>query len=108
MLSWLKRVGRRPARGEETVGARQGLGRLTLESLEDRVTPADLGTPTILDPAAAVRVDQGSYTLSGTLSEAAKNGTSLLAYRDSNLNGVFDAGTDALAASAALAFASAS
>jgi hypothetical protein len=89
-------VGRstRPARARKTA-------RLALGSLEDRVTPATgLAPPTLLDPAAAVRVDQATYTIRGTLAEAAKNGATVSAYRDSNNNGVYDAGVDALAGSA--------
>ncbi|MBY0229061.1 MAG: hypothetical protein K2W96_07270 [Gemmataceae bacterium] len=75
-----------------------------LEWLEDRVVPAtSLASPTLLDPAAVVRVDQSSYAITGNLQQAAKNGTSIQAFRDSNANGAYDAGTDALAASATVA-----
>src|SRR5205823_6160289 len=74
--------------------------RLALGSLEDRVTPAQtLAPPTLLDPTAALRVDQVTYLIRGTLQEAAKNGTTVSAFRDTNNNGVYDPGTDALAGS---------
>src|SRR4051812_42646593 len=38
--------------------------RLSLGTLEARVTPATgLAPPTVLDPAAAIRVDQAAYTI---------------------------------------------
>jgi len=63
--------------------------------------PADdlLTSPTLTDPTAAVRVDQDSYTIRGSLQEAAKKDTTVSAFRDSNGNGVYDAGQDPLAAS---------
>jgi hypothetical protein len=74
--------------------------RLALESLEDRITPAAaLPPPTILDPTTAVRVDQSSYVLRGALTQPASALTNVSAYRDSNQNGVFDPGRDALAGS---------
>src|SRR5687768_757884 len=77
---------------------------LSLECLEGRLAPAtSLGTPALLDPAAVVRVDQGAYTLRGTLQQAARNGATISVFRDSNQNGVYDAGRDALAASATVA-----
>lgn len=80
--------------------ARDRFTRLALESLESRITPAaTLTPPMILDPTAAVRVDQSAYVIRGSLSAAATSTTNVSAYRDSNLNGVFDAGSDALAAS---------
>ncbi len=75
-----------------------------LEWLEDRVTPAGgLAAPTLLDPTAAVRVDQGSYVIRGDLAEAAKNGAEVAVYRDSNNNGVYDLGRDAFEGSASVA-----
>ncbi len=50
-----------------------------------------------------VRVDQPSYSILGTLQEAAKNGTTIAAYRDSNHNGVYDRGLDALAGTTTVA-----
>jgi hypothetical protein len=77
--------------------------RISLEALEDRTTPAtSLASPTLLDPITPVRVDLGSYAIRGNLADPAKNGTSALAYRDSNQNGTYDANVDALAGSAAV------
>jgi hypothetical protein len=57
----------------------------------------------LLDPAAPVQVDQDSYAIRGTLQRPAGSNTTVLAYRDTNGNGVFDAGQDQLAGSAAVA-----
>src|SRR5689334_16538197 len=74
--------------------------RLGMESLEDRITPAvTLLPPTIVDPGAAVRVDQPAYSVRGSLGSAATAATNVYVYRDSNQNGIFDAGQDKLAAS---------
>jgi hypothetical protein len=97
MIRWIKRATRRRARSERRAGPRKS-GRLALESLEDRITPAtSLAPPTLLDPTAAIRVDQASYTIRGVLQEATRNGAAILAFRDSNQNGVFDARADRLA-----------
>lgn len=70
-----------------------------LELLEDRLAPATgLTAPTILDPTETIRVDQSSYTISGSLEEPAKNKTFIEVYRDSNQNGTFDKGIDGLVA----------
>jgi len=74
------------------------MSRLTLNPLEDRVTPAPL-PPTITDPAATVRVDQDAYTILGHLAAPARDGTEVRVYADSNHNGVFNPGIDALTAS---------
>jgi hypothetical protein len=75
-----------------------------LEALEDRTTPAtSLAPPTFVDPLVPVQVDQSTYTLKGTLQQVAKNGAMIEAFRDSNQNGVYDAGVDARVASAAIA-----
>src|SRR5215213_6265135 len=104
MIRWTKRVKHRRARTRRPPGATEGFPRLTLESLEDRIAPATaLAPPTLLDPTAAIRVDQDSYTIRGALQVAAKDNTTVSAYRDSNANGAYDAGVDRLAASAAVA-----
>src|SRR3954463_14059650 len=91
-----------PARGNRSARARKK-ARLALGTLEDRVTPATaLAPPTLLDPTAAIRVDQASYTIRGTFAEAAKNGATISAFRDTNQNGIYDAGVDALAGSASV------
>jgi hypothetical protein len=75
-----------------------------LETLEDRITPASaLAPPTLLDPIVPVRVDQAIYTMRGNFSEIAKDKATVQAFRDSNLNGIYDAGVDALAASSTVA-----
>ncbi len=103
MTRWIERI--LPARAlRKRPTTIRNSPRLTLETLEDRTTPATgLAAPTLLDPTAAVRVDLGSYSIRGALAEAAKSGTSVLAYRDTNSNGAYDAGIDALAASVAVA-----
>lgn len=73
--------------------------RLALGSLEDRVTPAPLA-PTITDPVVTVRVDQDAYPIQGQLAGPAGPGTEVRVYADTNRNGLFNPGTDALAASA--------
>src|SRR4051794_5921718 len=104
MIRWTERAEHRRARSKRPARAWKRLARLTLESLEDRITPATaLAPPTLLDPIAAIRVDQDSYAIRGALQAAAKNGTTIQAYRDSNRNGVYDAGQDAIAGSAAVA-----
>src|SRR4051794_23478298 len=104
MSRWMERPEHSRSRSQ---GKRRGRVRksvcLTQESLEDRITPATaMAPPTVLDPTALLRVDQASYTIRGALQSAAKNGTTIQAYRDSNQNGVYDAGQDALAGSAAV------
>src|SRR5690242_11313518 len=98
MFSWTKHLVEPTTHRTRTVRNRPN-ARPWIETLEDRITPATtLATPTILDPSAAVRVDQASYLLRGTLAEPAKNGTAIQVYRDSNQNGVYNAGVDALVA----------
>lgn len=103
MTRWIaRRLFTRPMRKPPT--SVRKLTRLGLEALEDRTTPATgLAAPTLLDPTVAVRVDQPSYGVSGRLAEPAKNGTSVLAYADTNLNGRYDTATDALVGSVAVA-----
>ena len=104
MRFWMKREEHRRAHGERLAGARKKLTRLALESLEDRIAPATaLAPPTLSDPTAAIRVDQDSYTLRGALPVAAKVDTTVTAYRDSNANGVYNAGVDLRVASATVA-----
>src|SRR5436190_22984726 len=104
MFRWLTTVKRRRARNKPPARTRSRVTRLALESLEDRITPAAaLAPPSILDPTTAVRVDQSSYLIRGALKEAAKAVTNVSAYRDSNQNGIFDAGRDALASSTNIA-----
>src|SRR5688572_30712936 len=103
MFRWIKRMTDRRARSKRSANVDK-CSRPMLEALEDRIAPAtSLAPPTILDPAAAIRVDQDSYTIRGTLQQPAKNGATILAYLDSNRNGAYDVGVDALAASAAVA-----
>jgi hypothetical protein len=84
MIPSTKRATDHRAQSKRPAGASKG-ARLTLESLEERITPAArLAPPALLDPAAAIRVDQASYSIRGTLAEAAKKGTTVYAYRDSN------------------------
>jgi hypothetical protein len=101
MIRWTSRSTRpRSKRPAHTIK----YARPALEALEDRITPASkLSPPVLLDPAALTRVDQSAYTITGNLQEAAKNGTTVQVFRDSNQNGVYDVGTDALAGSAAVA-----
>src|SRR5436190_19335903 len=99
MFKWIKSAKRRLTR-RTPAHKRSRFTRLMLESLEDRITPATLAPPTILDPPTAVRVDQGSYVIRGSLQAAATVVTNVSAYRDSNLNGVYDAGRDSLAGAA--------
>jgi hypothetical protein len=58
--------------------------------------------PTISDPSATIRVDQDAYTISGTLQQPARDGTSVRMYADTNRSGVYEPGSDALAGSAAV------
>ena len=103
MFQWMMSAKRRRTWNKPT-RTKSRFTRLALESLEDRITPAAaLAPPTILDPATAVRVDQSSYVLRGALTQSASAVTNVSAYRDSNQNGVFDAGRDALVASANIA-----
>ncbi len=103
MMHSIRRALRPRARSKGPLTATR-FARPWLESLEDRITPAtSIAPPTVLDPAAAVRVDQASYSILGSLQAAAKNKTTILAYSDSNHNGVYDAGVDALVSSAAVA-----
>lgn len=62
-----------------------------------------IAAPTLLDPVAPVRVDQASYSIRGLLQQPAKNGTTVQAYRDGNLNGRYDAGVDPLVATVRVA-----
>lgn len=104
MIRLMKRVEHRRVRSKRPASPSRRLARLALEPLEDRIAPAVvMAPPTILDPTAAIRVDQASYAIHGTLQEAAKNGTTIEAYRDSNRNGIYDAGVDPLAASVPVA-----
>ena len=96
MIRWIERAVRGRARGNRPRTLRNH-SRLTLNPLEDRVTPAPL-PPTITDPAATVRVDQDAYTILGHLAAPARDGTSVKVYADSNHNGVFNPGIDALTA----------
>ncbi len=99
MFRWMMSARRSRARKKPLARARGRFTRLVLESLEDRITPAAaLAPPMLLDPTAAVRVDQSSYSIRGGLA-AATNITNVSAYRDSNQNGVFDPKRDALVAS---------
>lgn len=103
MISWLKRPSFRRPYVNKTVAIPKRT-RLGIEQLEDRLTPAtSLASLTLLDPGQPVRVDQATYTISGNLSQAARNGTAIQAYRDSNQNGTYDAGVDVLAGSATVA-----
>src|SRR5688572_1939211 len=103
MFRWMKSAKRTAARKKLPGRARSRFTRLALESLEDRITPAGLAPPMILDPTAMVRVDQNSYVIRGSLQAPAASVTNVTAYRDSNQNGVYDAGRDALAASGSIA-----
>src|SRR5688572_26882135 len=96
MFRWMMSAKRKRDRKKTSVRAKGRFSRLALESLEDRITPATLASPVLLDPTAAVRVDQSSYVIRGSLQAAAASTTNVSAYRDSNLNGVYDAGRDAL------------
>lgn len=103
MFRWLKRATAQPSHRKPTARVRTRRTSLLLESLEDRLTPAGtLAPPGLLDPSAALRVDQDSYTVRGTLQQAARNNTTVSAYLDSNANGVYDASVDALAGSVAI------
>ena len=91
MLRWMMSAKPRRARNKPDV-AKKRFTRLLIESLEDRITPAvTLAPPTILDPTTELRVDQSRYAIRGTV-EAASVTTKVTAFRDSNQNGVFDAG----------------
>src|SRR3954470_21996685 len=99
MISWLDRARfHRPQRRQKS--GKKTSGRFSVESLENRtMLAATMAAPTLLDPIAPLRVDQGSYAIRGALNEAAKNNTTVSAYRDTNQNGVYNAGVDALVAS---------
>jgi hypothetical protein len=101
MISWLNRAQyRRPQRRQE-LSEEKKFDCFALESLENRtMLAATIGSPTLLDPIATSRVDQSSYVIRGVLPQVAKNNTTVSAYRDTNQNGVYNAGVDALAASA--------
>jgi hypothetical protein len=101
MIRWLKRALRGPTPTKPLVHAPKR-NHLRFDWLEDRVTPA-IGAPTLLDPVEPVRVDQASYKILGELPRPANAVTSILAFRDSNRNGRFDAGVDAFVASTAVA-----
>ena len=103
MIGWIKRAMNEGAPSKRPAKARRSTS-LWVESLEDRITPATtLAAPRLLDPIAVVRVDQASYTIRGALQEPAKNDTTIQIYRDSNRNGVYNAGVDALVNSAIVA-----
>src|SRR5262245_30833178 len=103
MTRWNKRSIHDRALSKQLTSTRK-CARPLLEPLEDRIAPAtSLAPPTLLDPTAATRVDQAAYSIRGTLQQPAKNGTTIQAFRDSNQNGAFDAGVDALAGSAPVA-----
>src|SRR4051794_785088 len=103
MIRWIERAEHRRTRSKRTDGKRKRLARLTLESLEDRIALATaMASPTLLDPVAAIRVDQDSYTIRGALRVAAKKRVTIQAYRDTNQNGAYDAGVDTLAGSSAV------
>ncbi len=98
MMHRIQRALRPAGRNERRAPARIPFAHPTVESLEDRITPARLPVITaVLDPAAVVRVDQPSYTILGTLRKDAGARVAVSAYRDSNGNGVYDPGVDALA-----------
>ncbi|MBC7854412.1 MAG: hypothetical protein IAF94_13345, partial [Pirellulaceae bacterium] len=97
MFGWMMPAKRRRARNKRLSRTRSRFTRLALEALEDRITPATLVPPMILDPVSAVRVDESRYIIRGTLQATASAVTTVTAYRDSNQNGVFDAGRDPLA-----------
>src|SRR5687767_6535200 len=100
MISWLYRAQNRRSQRELT-GKEEPDRFFAIESLENRtMLAAALGAPTLLDPIATSRVDQSSYVIRGVLQQVAKNNTTVSAYRDTNQNGVYNAGVDALAASA--------
>jgi hypothetical protein len=101
VIRWIDGAVRGRARGNRPP-TRKNRSPLTLRPLEDRVTPT-LGAPTVTDPAAAVRVDQDAYTIDGHLAAAARAGTEVRVFADTNHNGVFNPGTDAQVASAPVA-----
>src|SRR4051794_21413595 len=104
MLRWIKRAMSYLTRSSKLIGTGMGFSRPMVEALEDRIAPAtSLAPPTLLDPPAAIRIDQDSYIIRGTLQEAAKNGVTVQAYADTNANGVYDPGKDLLAASMTVA-----
>jgi len=85
MTSWSNRARyRRPQHRQELTGEKN-FDRFSIESLENRtMLAATLAAPTLLDPVATIRVDQNSYAIRGALKEAAKNNTTISAYRDTN------------------------
>ena len=101
MISWLNRARYPRAQHKRELTGKNKFDRFALESLEKRtMLAATVAAPTLLDPIATIRVDQGSYAIRGVLREAAKNNTTVSAYRDTNQNGVYNAGVDALVGSA--------
>jgi len=98
VIRWIERAVRGRAPGNRTP-IRKNCSRLTVSPLEDRVTPAPLA-PTITDPAAMVRVVRDAYAIQGQLAAAARAGTEVRVYADTNRNGLFNPGVDALVASA--------
>jgi hypothetical protein len=97
VIRWIDGAVRGRSRGKRPPTGRK-CSRLSLRPLEDRVTPA-LAAPVVTDPTATVRVDQDAYTIRGHLTAPAKDGTEVRVYADSNHNGVYNPGTDTLAAS---------
>ncbi|MBX9680612.1 MAG: hypothetical protein K2X38_17805, partial [Gemmataceae bacterium] len=66
--------------------------RLSIEVMEDRVTPTV--APTVNLPANPIRVDLSAYTISGMLAAPSAGNTTAYAYRDVNNNSTIDIGTD--------------
>src|SRR4051812_26930267 len=88
-------------RNKRTVGARKKLLRPEGEPLEGRIAPAAaLAAPRLVDPAAVVRVDQNTYTIRGILPAPARTNIAVRAYRDDNLNGLYDPRVDRLVGAA--------
>ncbi|MFO0864209.1 MAG: Ig-like domain-containing protein [Gemmataceae bacterium] len=71
--------------------------RLSIEAMEDRITPT--GTPTVNLPASPIRVDLNAYQISGTLAAPSTGATTAYAYRDVDNDSQITIGIDIQVAS---------
>src|SRR5436190_13416218 len=93
MIGWLYRAKYRRLQDKRGLSGKKTLDRFATEALENRtLLAATLAAPTLIDPVAPLQVDQNSYALRGALREAARNNTTVSAYRDTNQNGIYNAG----------------
>jgi len=101
MSSWFNRAQYHRSQNIHKLTTKEKSRRFALESLENRtLLAATLGVPTVIDPVAPVRVDQNAYAIKAKLQAATSNNVTVFAYRDTNQNGVYNAGVDVRVASA--------